>query len=136
MGMYTGLRVKAYIKHEFVEMVNAIVNKDAEWKEFDYPFLDEFKNLSRADSISFGASCYFGEDWNDKNHFNPEQAVWEFACNIKNYSGEIDKFLEDVLPNIAITATAERLYEEDTVSALYEISDGVIVETRESVREE
>lgn len=135
MGMYTGLRVKAYIKPEFAEMVSAIVNRDAEWKDFDYPFLEEFKVFSRARFIPFGAMSYMPEDWYNDNGFDIEQGVWNFACSLKNYEGEIDKFLEDVLPNIAITATAERLYEEEAVSALYEISEGVIVETRESVWE-
>lgn len=132
MGMYTGLRVKAYIKPEYHEMIGSIVGRDVEWKHFDYDFLKTFGNLSRASFIPFGAMSYMPDDWENRNIFHKNAGLWDFACSLKNYENEIEAFLDNVLTKISISATAEKLYEEEIESALYEVFDGVLIQTRES----
>lgn len=136
MGMYTGLRVKAYIKPEYLEMVESIVERDVEWNHFDYDFLNTFGKLSRASFIPFGAMSYMPEDWKNKNYFYKNTGVWDFACSLKNYDNEIEEFLNNVLTEISISATAERLYEEEIQSALYSVFNGKLTCDRESRWEE
>lgn len=64
-----------------------------------------------------------------------ENGVWKFCCSLKNYEREIEIFLKEVLVEICEWAKIERLYEEESVSALIEISQGKLQVVRESVCE-
>ena len=136
MGMYTGLKVTAKIKQEFVEELSKVLSSRLghAWKSVDserFPFVEKYANLSRSDFIPFGAICYMPSDWDKENSF--ENGVWKFCCSLKNYDGEIEIFLKEVLVEICELAKIERLYEEESVSALLEIDQGDLVVVRESV---
>lgn len=138
MGMYTGLKVTAKIKQEFVEELRKVLSSDIDyaWKNVDlerFPFVEKYANLYRSDFIPFGAVCYMPSDWDKENSF--ENGVWKFCCSLKNYDGEIEIFLKEVLVEICEWAKIERLYEEETVSALLEIEQGNLRVVRESVWE-
>ena len=138
MGMYPGLKVTAKIKQEFVEELSNVLSSDADyvWKTVDlerFRFVEKYANLSRSNFIPFGAVCYMPSDWDNKNSF--ENGVWKFCCSLKNYDGEIEIFLKEVLVEICEWAKIERLYEEESVSALLEIEQGNLRVVRESVWE-
>lgn len=139
MGMYTGLRVKAKIKEEFLQQLEAVLStgEGENWKEpwsvvdfVKFPFVEKFSKMGRSSMIPRGAVCYMPEDWENVNTF--EGGVWSFCCSLKNYNDEIEVFLNEVLVNISEWAHIERLYEEETVSALFNIHDGVLHTVRES----
>ena len=139
MGMYTGLRVKAKIKEEFVkELRKVIVEGESDrfsepWKNLDFakfPFVKRFSEMGRSSMIPYGAICYMPDSWEYENNF--ENDVWTFCCSLKNYNSEIEVFLKEVLVNIAEYADAECLYEEELVSALFKVEDGTLIVVRES----
>ena len=139
MGMYTGLRVKAKIKEVFLQELEGVLSaRDSEtWKEpwsvvdfVKFPFVEKFSKMGRSSMIPYGAICYMPGHWEHVNTF--EGGVWTFCCSLKNYNNEIEFFLNDVLVNIAEWAHVEKLYEEETVSALFNIHDGVLHTVRES----
>lgn len=138
MGMYTGLKVTAKIKQEFIEELRKVLSSDIDyvWKNVDlerFPFVEKFANLYRSDCIPFGAVSYMPSEWENENTL--EEGVWEFCCSLKNYEGEIEIFLKEVLVEICEWAKIERLYEEESVSALLEIEQGNLRVVRESVWE-
>lgn len=139
MGMYTGLRVKAKIKQEFIPELEAVFRTrdtgkwDAPWSEVDFskfPFVEKFSKLGRSSMIPWGAMTYMPSDWEHTNVL--ENGVWVFCCSLKNYEDEIEIFLNEVLVNIAEWADIERLYEEESVSALLSVENGVLRTVRES----
>jgi hypothetical protein len=138
MGMYTGLRFKGYIKVEYRDMIDSIVNGSDEWEEYssEYTFLDRFMECSRRNMIPFGSLSYMPDSWEDntvqtegfKLQFDPATGYWSFQCSLKNYSDEINVFLNDVIAIIAEkTEHIEVLYEEWNNSILYKLEDGEIV---------
>ena len=138
MGMYTGLKVTAKIKKEFVEELNKVLSSDMDyvWKSVDskrFPFVEKYANLSRSRDIPFGNVCYMPDDWENKNSF--ENGVWKFCCALKNYEGEIEIFLKEVLVEICEWAKIEKLYEEESVSAILDVQEGSLRVVRESVLE-
>lgn len=139
MGMYTGLRVKAKIKEEFVKELRKVIVEGESgrfsepWKNLDFakfPFVKRFSEMGRSGMIPYGAICYMPDSWEYENNF--ENGVWTFCCSLKNYNSEIEVFLNEVLVNIAEWAHVEQLYEEETVSALFNLHDGVLHTVRKS----
>ena len=139
MGMYTGLRVKAKIKEDFLQQLENVLSAwdtgswEGPWAVVDFvkfPFVENFSKMGRSSMIPYGAVCYMPDDWEYVNTF--EDGVWTFCCSLKNYNSEIEIFLNDVLVNIAEWAHVEKLYEEEIVSALFNIHGGVLHTVRES----
>jgi hypothetical protein len=143
MGMYTGLRFKGVVKQEFREMIDEI-NQGAEWSEFteQYPFLKEYAKQDRAEFIPRGALSYMPNEWEVgkfpsqtpadgfDNSINMENGYWSFQCSLKNYNGEIQHFLKEVLPEIIDSSDhIEYYYEEWARSKFYELKDGKIIES-------
>ena len=142
MGMYTGLRFKGIVKPEYRNMIVEIMKEytDEGWEKFvgEFPFLTEFASLSRCNMIPWGSLCYMPDSWEDdsiqtegfKRHFDPETGYWSFQCSLKNYSGEIACFLNEVVPVIIEESQhIEYLYEEWYESILAELKDGAVVRT-------
>ncbi len=140
MGMYTGLRVKVTVKEDYRQMIQAI-NEGAEWNDFaeQFPFLTAYAKQVRAESIPRGSLCYMPSSWETgeypnqvatdgfERYINTETGYWTFQCSLKNYEGEIDQFLKEVLPNIISEAEhIEYLYEECDESTMYDYLDGEI----------
>jgi len=140
MGMYTGLRVKVYVKEEYRDMINRI-NEGESWGEFSnqFPFLTNFSSLERAYSIPHGSLCYMPSSWETGDYPNEIATdgfdtkldtitgYWTFQCSLKNYEDEIACFLNDVLTNIILKSEhIEYRYEEWDESQFYEFIDGAI----------
>jgi hypothetical protein len=140
MGMYTGLRVKVIVKEEYRQMIKEI-NEGAKWSDFStqYPFLLDYAKQSRAEFIPRGSLSYMPNHWETgefPNHkatdgfernIDMRSGLWTFQCSLKNYEGEIEQFLSEVLPHIISEAKhIEYRYEEDDESTMYEFSEGKI----------
>lgn len=118
MGMYTGLRGKVVFKDkEFAEdLKRELESYDRlnHWQGLSekYPELEElekFSTMGRATFIPCGSMCYL--DWED-TYSRVQGKVFEFNCSLKNYEGEIETFVEKVLPEIAEDWNLEMQYEE------------------------
>lgn len=137
--MYTGLRIKVTIKEEYREMIQAINEEKMYFRDYveQYPFLSDFANLQRSDSIPSGISAYMPTSWEDTNekatdgferYFDMNTGIWVFQCSLKNYGGVIERFFADVLPHIIISAEhIESWHEEDAASVMYHYKEGKIV---------
>lgn len=150
MGMYTGLRVKVYVKEEYREMIEEI-NNGAKWSEFaeQFPFSASYSEQSRAESIPRGSLSYMPDEWEEGDfpngvptdgfdrYVDMETGYWTFQCSLKNYEGEIEQFLKEVLPNIIEKSEhIEVHYEEWDFGVLYKYKNGKIVETEQRVNYE
>ena len=138
MGMYTGLRVKVTVKEEYRGMINEI-NNGAEWREFStrHPFVAEYARLGRSEFIPSGMISYMPDYWETEDYeatdgfdrkIDMETGYWTFQCSLKDYENEIEKFLDEVLPNIITSSEhIEYFYEEWDSGRLYEFVDGKLV---------
>ena len=138
MGMYTGLRVKVTVKEEYRKMLRAI-NGGEEWLQFscEYPFLAGYAALGRSEFIPNGMISYMPDSWETDDYRATEgfetgidmrTGRWTFQCSLKNYENEIEKFLDEVLPNIITSSEhIEYFYEEWDSGRLYEFVDGKLV---------
>lgn len=121
--MYTGLRFKAKLKplasiaieaayrelqiaegsYDFWEIVNAI-----------FPISNHWLSIGRRDFIPLGSLSYMPAEWDDlKTEEGINGDIWTVCCSLKNYSGEIEIFLKEVLPFlIEESCTTYHLYEE------------------------
>src|SRR4051812_18535044 len=113
--MYTGLRAKCVVKPEFRKAIDTLHNSEEDefpcWQEVankypQYEFFKEWAAIGRSSFIPFGAMCYMDDSWGESfSEYDPKTGYWNFACSLKNYEGEIEFFLENVLANIV-----ERVY--------------------------
>lgn len=78
----------------------------------------KWSNLHRCNFIPYGAVCYMPSDWGD-SHQELTGNVLDFACSLKNYEGEIEWFIENVLPVIGEAWHLQKLYEEDETPTIY-----------------
>lgn len=150
MGNYTGLRLKCNVKPEFRAEIGKLMNSTLEWKDFSHPVMQEFGKFYRSEFIPFGALSYMPDSWGgdvkfDKNgipvvdsdghlvfnesaverSYNEDTGFWSFQCSLKNYEGEIDFFIDKVIPVLCDSVEfCERYYEEDAYSTFYMLSDG------------
>ena len=155
MGMYTGLRFKGFIKEEFREDIELVLNDSKEWGACKHQELLEFdEKFERSGFIPFGSSSYMTASWEGKPYddkkpwecpatdgfdfkFNKETGYWSFQCSLKNYDGEIDYFVKTIIPLICSKLIhCEEYYEEWTTSILYELKDGEIKELDFGIRYE
>lgn len=128
MGMYTGLRFKGVVKPEFRETFESIA-LEGKWEDSNYPLFSEFGNqYGRASFIPCGALSYMPDEWDNdpefKRYWNAETGEWIFQCSLKNYEGEIQKWLKMIPYFIDEIEHLEYLYEESTRSSLYNFVDG------------
>ena len=143
MGMYTGLRVKAFVKEEFREMIDEI-NNGSDWNDYaeQYPFLKDYGQLSRAEFIPRGALAYMPDSWEegvfpnltDTDGFDRKidmnTGYWTFQCSLKNYGSEIEQFFDEILPHIIESAEhIEYYYEEWSRSKFFDFVDGKVSES-------
>ena len=126
MGMYTGLRFKVIVKEKYRDLIQQILCEEDEtdsltnWRHIKgLPGSREWSMESRCDFIPWGELCYMPDTWeaeyNKLGHstYNKDTGEWRIICSLKNYSGEISKFLNWVLaPIVEDVKYIEVLYEE------------------------
>lgn len=131
MGMYTGLRAKVVVKPEWREAIALLhelrksPNPDCahNWTQLhrahpDVPGLNGWVKVWRQDFIPFGGLCYMPDDFSEAGNdgyskFDPATGLWQFCCSLKNYEGEIQFFVKNVLAPITESFEyCESLYEE------------------------
>ena len=117
MGMYTGLRFKAKLKPLVADsftMLYGIREGSSFWDNLSriIPISDKWLSVGRKDFIPFGALSYMPSDW-DETPTGIDGNTWKVCCSLKNYEGEIEVFLSEVLPHlISEPCRTEVLYEE------------------------
>ncbi len=119
MGMYTGLRFKATLKPFVAEIMSKLYD-DKDYSDFwgtiarIIPISNDWLNKDRRNFIPFGAIAYLPDDWDAEScTAGLKETEWHVCCSLKNYSGEIELFLRDVLPTlISEICQVEYLYEE------------------------
>lgn len=149
MGMYTGLRFKAVIKHEFSQMIKTMMEECLDWLELyeiypQYSFLKEFGEYSRSSFIPYGMLSYMPDEWEtdekdwklrkptdgfDKN-YNELLRLWSFQCSLKNYNSNIEQFFKIIVPQIVETSLhIEYYYEEWARSTFFELKNGEVIQS-------
>lgn len=131
MGMYTGLRASVEVHPRFRGLIASLHSPDESmrWEKSietnQHNFPDEADSLKkwcefdRCGFIPFGMLAYMPDDFGDRvenpdggSRYDKETGFWEFACSLKNYEGEIEFFVENVLKKISTLHYCESLYEE------------------------
>lgn len=113
MGMYTGLRGKVLLKGGYVAKVQEQLNSSRGfiWEEI-LPESNGYNNYSRNSFIPQGTVCYMPDEWGN-GYSKLDGNVFEFCCSLKNYESTIEVFIEECLPEIALSWELEELYESD-----------------------
>lgn len=118
MGMYTGLRFQAELKPIVADAMRLVKDADDFWESLSriLPISDRWLNVARRSFIPFGSVNYMPDDWSDDRAtcpVYPTENIWDVCCSLKNYEGEIECFLREVLPYfISEPCRAEYRYEE------------------------
>lgn len=128
MGDYTGLRFRAVVNemghaaaailtdrslHDAPGTVNGPYDAWALVAELIPGMkLDTWLKVDRRSFIPCGAVCYMPDDWVHTNEL--VDGEWRVSCSLKDYEGEIEVFLKNVLPQmIARPCAYEKLFEYD-----------------------
>lgn len=153
--------VHAEFRNDIAKLMEIQANGEHayEWKDFANPIVKEYGNFYRSMFIPFGMMSYMPDEWGgdcifDKNGhcvvdadghlvmsepsigtaFDVTTGVWSFQCSLKNYEGELDYFIEKVVPVLCETVEfCERYYEYDEYSVLYSLENGHMV-SRQGIR--
>lgn len=141
MGSYTGLRCKIKIKEEYIDALKELISLDYEWAQHSMPEFKEFGKLDRAGFIPCGSLSYMPYCWEKlkedavneydtedvdefKYNFDEKSRIWTFQCSLKNYSGEIEYFIENIVPLITENIIhLEEFYEEWKTSVIYSMDE-------------
>lgn len=105
--MYTALRCAVKVKKEFIPVIYSLCYADTNseispWQKISnefphYKFLAEWCKTRDPDMIPFGDICYHhGNHYCDITY----DGYWFFYCSLKNYEGEIEKFVRLILRNM------------------------------------
>lgn len=105
MGTYTTIEVKCTLrpdKSKYIELLH--VSHD--WKEMRQNlissrslvpwYVEDWVTVDRCNFIPFGALGY--TTWAKDGFSNLDGRTWHFMCSIKNYGGEVEHFLQNILP--------------------------------------
>lgn len=109
MGMYTGIYFSAKLKPlAAVAIKNALRESDMSEDIFDFwravsaifPIQNDWMTVGRRDFIPFGALSYMPDEWSEIKAGEGicNDNIWNVCCSLKNYNGEIEHFLDGVLP--------------------------------------
>lgn len=120
--MYTGFRADVVVRPEYRAAIQMLHDDPLRWEAVAShvgdglvkpPGVAAWARVGRASFIPFGVVCYMPDDWGEqRSEFDPESGRWQFVCSLKNYDGEIGKFVEWVLVHIVDSvALCETLYE-------------------------
>lgn len=136
MGMYTGIRVRGRLKPEHVDAVAFVLayrGDENVWLRaaLEFPALAaspgylEFARKERADCVRWfmGGIGDWERDPEWQNSISGGYLV--FQSSIKNYAGEIDAFIEHVVPLLfAEVDHCEKRYEEFDEGELFALESG------------
>lgn len=92
------------------------------YKNKSWEGLHEFSRIARSTFIPFGGIFYLPDEWEAAKKLADEKPLsdggtWTVVCSLKNYKGEIEYFLENVLPEmISEPVIVEYRYEEWSAS--------------------
>ena len=116
MGMYTGLRFEAKLKPIVADAMRLLYksSSDSFWGDLSriIPISDLWLMKDRREFIPFGSLAYMPSDW-EETPTGIDGNTWKVCCSLKNYEGEIEVFLSEVLPYlISEPCRTEVLYEE------------------------
>ena len=115
MGMYTGLRFKAELKPIVADAMRLVEGGDDFWESLSriIPIANDWLNTPRRNFIPFGVVNSMPYDWKETDKYFPSENTWDICCSLKNYDGEIQLFLREVLPYlISELCRVEYRYEE------------------------
>ena len=130
MGMYTGLRFKVIVKEKYRKKLNEILNTPVDtdedgdgyyrWRHISgLPGSKYWSEIPSCNRIPWGLVDGMPDKWNREEHilgnstFNKETGEWRVICSLKNYHGEISRFMSWVLrPITEDVKYIEVLYEE------------------------
>lgn len=127
MGMYTNLKFCARIKPEYESVVQRLVDGER-WEDIENPYISDdspfsvWARVGRCNSIPHGFCCV--RDYENRNVFS--NGWWEVSCSLKNYEGEIEHFLSNILPVLADYAEGETHYEEMPEPDTFTLRDDVL----------
>jgi hypothetical protein len=126
--MYTGLIFSGIVKSNYRSEVSALVNTGS-WSNTCSALFRNFSNYSRCDFIPFGSLSYMPDSWDDLTHltYDEQSGEWSFVCSLKNYDGEIDRFLEMTPTFMESVSHAEVLYETWAYSKEYKLVNGNMI---------
>lgn len=119
MGMYTGLRGVVILKSNSL-VTDELIASNFIWKDVKWSSeaMDQWIEVGRCNFIPNGAVCYMPSEWGEHSN-QVEGKRWSFTCSLKNYEGEIQQFINTVLPEIADDWALESLYEESPHGTLH-----------------
>lgn len=133
MGMYTTIRASVVVKPEYRVVIARLHQlqydvSPQDWrpgycwlelaKEFpDLTFVDAWSQVGRCSFIPFGDFCGVPESFSPRGKwytdFDHTSGAWSFCSSLKNYGGEIQFFVTNVLARIVESATVcDSRYEE------------------------
>lgn len=115
MGMYTGLRFRAELKPLVADAMRLVSESDDFWEALSriIPISDRWLSVGRRSFIPFGSVNSMPDDWSLIEQSYPVENTWTVCCSLKNYEGEIECFLCEVLPYfISELCRVEYRYEE------------------------
>lgn len=100
MGMYTGLRFEARLKPIVADAMRLVEGGDDFWEPLSriIPISNDWLNTPRKNFIPFGSVNYMPDDWKRIEPVYPTENTWNVCCSLKNYEGEVELFLREVLP--------------------------------------
>jgi len=124
MGMYTGVRARVKIKPEHRDAIKKL-HDYGDWTVVSCPGVIDWIMHGRCGFIPFGVLAYMPEDFGDpfepsRDKCGPKEGGsefdgewWTFSCSLKNYEGEIEFFMENVMCHLVQEVDyCESLYEE------------------------
>lgn len=152
MGMYTGISIDVFLKSHLPDnVVEAlkIMTLVTEWerrpkeKLCEHPLFD----CDRWQSVLSGQSAYFPECQEEQPEVNNRFSrglgdLWRLnaSASLKNYNGEIDKFLDWLAPYVDTSEYGKevgwRRYEECRNSTFFTFTEKGVVERTEDEHEE
>lgn len=121
MGMYTQLVFTCELKEDTPEYILDTIEKLVNNEEITDAPAHEFFSCSRYEMLCNGDSAYFGGATVSK--FNRKYRELTIVSNLKNYDGEIQKFISWILPYVDYGAGGRDLlgyviYEESDMPTL------------------
>ena len=134
MGMYTELNVGVAFKKDtpnnVINIIKYMLNED-EFVYYELPDHPLFKT-ARWNFMLVSDSYYFDGQTDSSLHYDDisSQYYLNVRCNLKNYDGEIEKFMEFIQPYLDTRGfLGYTRYEEfDDPTLIYNSRDGIVYE--------
>lgn len=147
MSIYNGLRCKVIIKEEYREELDYILKDSGEWCNSTKFIFKRFSQVNKSECIPFAPLSYMPDEWEDYDlgvvkdgfykAFNKGNGFLVFQCSFKDVDGAISYFIKNVLNDIVEKSYhIESICEEDSVSKLYVIEEGVAKELNYGIKYE